>query len=107
MSNIYKEYLSEEEAAEYMCLGKSTFNEHKKDWGIVPYRLPGIAKNVYKRDDLRSVLEGKLSLWQPSSNEESTGTSNGQMDRDSIEKALKNMALQQNPKRKTTNTRRN
>ena len=106
MSSIYKEYLSEAEAADFMCLAKSTFNKHKKDWDLVPYRLPGIEKNVYKRTDLLTIMEGQLKPCQPSSKEVNTGISSGQTDQDSVGKALGNMASQRKKKRKRTALRK-
>ena len=61
MSLVYKEYLSEDEAAEYMVLEKSKFNEVKKELGVKVYRLPGVRKNVYKRHELQAIMESGLS----------------------------------------------
>ena len=105
--NIHKDYLDEKEAADYMCMGESTFKKFRKDLGIEVYRLPGLTKNIYKRSELDSVMAGKLSKWQPSANEENTGISNGQIQQDNIAKAFENMASQQKPKRKTTGSQKN
>ena len=108
VSNIYKEYLDEREAAEYMCLSKSAFNEHKSELGILPHRLPGIAKNVYKRSELQSIMEEKLTPWQQSIQETADGISNGQ--RASVNAALaslKNLESKRKRRQRHTGSQKN
>lgn len=108
MSILYKEYLDEDEAADYMCVSKSCFNEHKAEWGVICHRLPGVAKNVYKRHELHAIMENGLKPWQPSINAEETGISNGLTPgvRNALA-SLKSTGSKQHRKPKTTDSQKN
>jgi hypothetical protein len=104
---LYKEYFNEDEAAEYVCMSKSAFNEQKDSLGIVTYRLPGFAKNMYKRAELQMVLESGLKPWQPHTNEEESGISNGAIQKASIALASRNTELKRRRMRKTSGSQKN
>ena len=107
-SLLYKEYLTEDEAADYMCLSKSAFNEHKGEWKILPHRLPGVVKNVYKRSDLQSIMEQILTPWQPSTQETADGISNGQTIKVNAALAsLKNLESKRKQRQRRTGSQKN
>ena len=106
MSLLYKEYLDEDEAAEYMVLGKNKFNEVKESLGVHVYRLPGVAKNVYKRDELKSIMERQLE-WRPSIKGAEDGISSGPILQASIDLASRNTELRRKRRQKTTDMQRN
>lgn len=100
--NGYKEYLDEEEAAQFISMSKSGFNKIKTELGIQAYRLPGIAKNIYKTSEIISIMEKRLQPWQPSTKEDEAGISNGQvqMARNALA-SLKTSKLKRNTRQKT------
>lgn len=107
MSGIYKEYLEEDEAAQFMCLEKSKFNELKKALGVKVYRLRGVRKNVYKIRELQSIMENALE-WQPYIEGEGTGISSGLPPGVSAALAsLSNSTSKQNKRQKTTGSPKN
>lgn len=107
MSLIYKDYLDEDEAADYMCVSKSCFNEHKDEWGIVCHRLPGVVKNVYKRHELQAIMENGLKPWRPNIKEGASGISSGVMEASIALASLKNSASKRRQRRKPIDSQRN
>lgn len=106
MSLIYKEYLDEEQAAEFMCLEKSKFNEIKKSLGVKVYRLRGVRKNVYKARELQSIMETGLE-WQQYIDGGVTGISNGVMEASVALASLSNSGSRRPKRPKTTDSQRN
>ena len=76
MTVLYKDYFTEEEAADYCCVSYSQFRKCKDETGIAPGVFMG--KLLYRRTDLQRAIErGAFQKWQPTTSIMDRGTSSG------------------------------
>lgn len=57
MTDLRKDYLTEIEAAQYMCVGSTKFAEVVKQYAITVGRLG--KKKLYRKTDLQRVIENE------------------------------------------------
>lgn len=50
-----KEYLDEQEAADYACVSYRQFRNKAKEYGLLPFSFMG--KRVYRSADLKQAME--------------------------------------------------